>query len=148
MQLGPDKYEVYIAVRSKNPKVEDAFTDIAGWVEAYDNTGTLWYYICVGQVSVRKGKNSWTEATDLLFVDKDEDPFGYIEWNDDQDFANQYTYFDNLGLWVFDYMNGLDTCTELLIPGTDLYYDFSNLAYFWQVVNSGNKLIQVRFYPM
>jgi hypothetical protein len=139
LQLGADKYKVYIAVRAKNPKVEDAFTDIDGWVEAYDNTGALWYYIHVGDVSVSKGKNKWTDATDLLFVDSDEDPFGYYEWQ------TQYPIFDE-GIWVFDYMSGLDTWYE--DSAGESIYDFSNLAYFWQVVNSGNKLIQVRFYPI
>jgi len=42
-------------------------------------------------------------------------------------------------MWVFDYMNMLDAWV-------DGGYDFSDLAYFWQVDNNGNKLIQVRFY--
>lgn len=139
LQLGPDKYEVYIAVRAKDPKVENAYTDIDGWVEAYDETGSLWYYIHVGDVSVSKGKNKWTDATDLLFVDSDEDPFGYYEWQ------TQYPLFDE-GIWVFDYMSGLDSWYEDSLG--ESIYDFSELAYFWQVVNSGNKLIQVRFYPI
>jgi hypothetical protein len=49
-------------------------------------------------------------------------------------------------MWVFDYMGGLDTWYE--DSGQLAPYDFSSLAYFWQVDNYGNKLIQVRFYPM
>jgi hypothetical protein len=150
LQLGPDKYEVYIAVRAKNPKVEDASTDITGWVEAYDNMGSLWYYISVGSFTVRKNKNQWTDATDLLFVDMDEDVLDYIEWqNDYVDTNDQYPIFEDLGLWVFDYMDGLNYWKEDAENlGLDPLYDFQDLAYFWQVVNSGNKLIQVRFYPM
>jgi hypothetical protein len=125
-ELGPGKYMVYIAVKAKSPKFDDAYTDITGWVEAYDNLGQLWYYIPVGSVNVSKGKNKWTDATDLLFVSDAEDPFDFVNGDD---------------MWVFDYMAGLDVWT------TDLY-DFSDLAYLWQVDNHGNKLIQVRFYPM
>ena len=134
-QLGPGKYRVYIAVRAKSPKYsdEEAFTDITGWVQAYDNTGTSWYYIEVGYVQVKKGKNSWTDATDLFFVTTNEDPFGFVTG-----IEPEYTEW---GIWVFDYMAGLDNWT-------DGGYDFSDLAYFWEFDNRGNKLIQVRFYPM
>ncbi len=123
-QMAPGKYDVYIAVKAKSPKYPDAYTDITGWVEAYDNVGTLWYYLNVGSVTVSKGKNKWTDASTLLWVSDSEDPFGIVGAND---------------VWVFDYMNMLDTWT-------DGGYDFSDLAYFWQVDNHGNKLIQVRFY--
>ncbi|MFC1505777.1 hypothetical protein ACFLQ6_01760 [Thermoproteota archaeon] len=43
-------------------------------------------------------------------------------------------------------MSGLDTWYEDS-SGASIY-DLSDLAYFWQVENKGNKLIQVRFYPM
>jgi hypothetical protein len=140
-QLGPGKYWVYIAVKAKSPKYPDAYTDITGWVEAYDNNGNLWYYISVGYVQVKKGKNSWTDATGLFFVTEQEDPFGWIE-----SIYNTYEPVGNYGIWVFDYMSGLDAWWE--DSGYTIDYDFSDLAYFWQLVNSGNKLIQVRFYPM
>jgi hypothetical protein len=138
-QLGPGKYYCYIAVKAKSPKYPDAYTDITGWVEAYDNTGALWYYIDVGYVQVKKGKNSWTDATDLFFVNTNEDDFGFLT-------GLEADYIDKLGMWVFDYMSGLDTWYE--DSGETAPYDLSDLAYFWQLVNSGNKLIQVRFYPM
>ena len=99
----------------------------------------MWYYIDVGYVQVSKGKNKWTDATDLFFVTTGEDDFGFL-------LGDESDYIPQLGMWVFDYMRGLDTWYEdsdYLAP-----YDLSNLAYFWQFVNSGNKLIQVRFYPM
>ena len=133
-QLGPGKYRVYIAVKAKSPKYEDAYTDITGWVEAYDNNGDLWYYIDVGSVNVKKNNNSWTDATDLFFVSTGEDDFGFVT-------GSEADYIAGLGIWVFDYMTGLDAWTT----GD---YDLSDLAYFWQVENHGNKLIQVRFYPM
>ena len=132
-QLGAGKYRVYIAVKAKSPKYADPYTDITGWVEAYDNTGALWYYIDVGDVQVKKNKNSWTDATDLFFVTTGEDPFGFVTGSE-----ADYTQW---GIWVFDYMAGLDAWTA---GG----YDFNQLAYFWQLDNHGNKLIQVRFYPM
>jgi hypothetical protein len=138
-ELGPGKYWVYIAVKAKSPKYDEAYTDITGWVEAYDNTGALWYYLDVGSISVSKGKNKWTDATDLFFVTTNEDDFGFL-------IGDEANYIGNLGMWVFEYMSGLDTWYE--DSGGESIYDLSNLAYFWQVVNSGNKLIQVRFYPM
>ena len=133
-QLGPGKYHVYIAVKAKSPKFENPYTDITGWVEAYDNLGQLWYYIDVGDVQVKKNKNFWTDATDLFFVTTNEDDFGFVT-------GTEADYIQGLGIWMFDYMAGLDAWI------TD-DYDFSDLAYFWQFDNKGNKLIQVRFYPM
>ena len=138
-QLGPGKYRVYIAVRAKSPKYPDAYTDITGWVEAYDNLGSLWYYIDVGYVQVKKNKNSWTDATGLFFVTTGEDDFGFVT-------GTELEYIPGLGIWVFDYMAGLDTWFEDSLETAP--YDVSDLAYFWQLDNRGNKLIQVRFYPM
>lgn len=138
-ELAPGKYHVYIAVRAKSPKFNNAYTNITGWVEAYDNLGDKWYYIDVGFVSVSKGKNKWTDATDLFFVTTTEDDFGFLT-------GSEPSYDSQLGMWVFDYMSGLDTWYEG--SGETAPYDLSDLAYFWQVVNNGNKLIQVRFYPM
>jgi hypothetical protein len=132
-QLGAGKYHVYIAVKAKSPKYPDAYTDITGWVEAYDNAGELWYYIDVGFVSVSKN-GKWTDATDLFFVTWQEDDFGFVT-------GTEADYIPDLGIWVFDYMAGLDAWTA---GG----YDLDQLAYFWQFDNHGNKLIQVRFYPM
>ncbi len=135
--LAPGKYLVYIAVKAKSSKFEDAYTDITGWVQAYDNLGSLWYYIPVGDVTVTKQKNYWEDASDLFYVTADEDPFGFYElWDDDPD-----NWLGDYGIWVFDYMAGLDSWV------TD-EYNFSDLAYFWQFDNYGNKLIQVRFYPI
>ena len=138
-QLGQGKYHVYIAVKAKSPKYDDPYTDITGWVEAYDNLGQLWYYIDVGYIQVKKGKNSWEDATDLFFVSSLEDDFGFVT-------GGEVDYVEGLGIWVFDYMAGLDTWYE--DSGNTAGYDISDLAYFWQLDNHGNKLIQVRFYPM
>lgn len=139
LQIGADKYHVYIAVKAKSPKYEEPYTDITGWVEAYDNLGQLWYYIDVGYVQVKKGKNSWTDATDLLFVNTLEDDFGFVT-------GLESDYTPDLGIWMFDYMAGLDTWYE--DSGGTAPYDLSDLGYFWQFDNHGNKLIQLRFYPM
>jgi len=139
LQIGAGKYHVYIAVKAKSPKYEDPYTDITGWVEAYDELGSLWYYIDVGYVQVKKGKNAWTDATDLFFVNTLEDNFGFVT-------GLEADYTPDLGIWMFDYMAGLDTWYE--DSGGTALYDLSNLTYFWQIDNHGNKLIQVRFYPM
>ena len=137
-ELAAGKYACYIAVKAKKPKT-DGQVDITGWVEAYDNLGALWYYINVGDVSVSKSSKKFTDATDLLFVTTGEDDFGFLTGGEDD-------YVDDLGMWVFDYMNGLDTWYE--DSGETSAYDLSDLAYFWQFQNNGAKLIQVRFYPL
>jgi hypothetical protein len=138
-ELAAGKYYVYIAVKAKSPKYPNAYTNITGWVEALDNLGNKWYYIDVGFVQVSKGKNKWTDGTDLFFVTTGEDDFGFL-------IGNESNYIKNLGMWVFEYMGGLDAWYD--DPYGEAPYDLSDLAYFWQFVNSGNKLIQVRFYPM
>ena len=127
-QIGPGQYDVYIAVRAKSPKYtdEEAVTNIDGWIEGYEENGALWYYLNVGSVTVKKN-GSWTNATGLFFVSDSEDPFGLVTGDD---------------VWVFTYMGWLDE--GFTVGDTD--YDFSNLGYFWQFDNHGNKLIQVRFY--
>jgi hypothetical protein len=137
-ELGPGKYAVYIAVKAKKPNTPGN-VDITGWVEAYDNLGALWYYIDVGDVSVSKSNKKFTDATDLLFVTTGEDDFGFLT-------GSEADYIAGLGMWVFDYMSGLDTWYE--DSGETAGYDLSDLAYFWQLQNNGAKLIQVRFYPM
>jgi hypothetical protein len=137
-QLGPGKYAVYIAVKATNKKLPGG-TSIAGWVQAYDDVGDLWYYINVGNVSVSKGK-TWTDATGLFFVNTTEDTLDFLT-------GSEPGYVDNLGMWVFDYMAGLDTWAPVDADG-NLIYDLSEFAYFWQLTNNGDKLIQVRFYPM
>lgn len=130
-QLGSGSYNVVIAVKAKSPKYEDPYTDITGWMEGYDEVGDLWYYLNLGTVNVKKN-GSWTDATDLFFVSDQEDPFDIVGAED---------------AWVFDYMQALDEPVYDEATG-ELLSDFSNLANFWQFDNNGNKLIQVRFYPM
>lgn len=136
-QLGAGKYMVYIAVKAKVPKTPGS-VNITGWVEAYDNLGALWYYIPVGDVSVSKG-NKWTDASGLFYVNTDEDTFDFLT-------GSETNYDADLGMWVFDYMAGLDSWYET--SGGTATYDLSDLAYFWQVQNDGAKLIQVRFYKV
>lgn len=54
--------------------------------------------------------------------------------------ANKWVGADSLfylnGQWIFDYLNGLIT------------QGYTDTAYFWQLLNNGDKLIQVRFYPV
>lgn len=125
-QIAAGKWDVYIAVKAKSPKVADPSTYIAGWIEAWDNMHTLWYYLKVGEVTVRKN-GSWTDASTILWVSDAEDPFDIVT---------------GAPMWVFDYMPLMDALT--FGAGEDR---FSDLAYLWQVDNHGNKLIQLRFYP-
>ncbi len=130
-QLGPGKYSCYIAVKAKDAQ-KSGVVNITGWVQAYDNLGTLWYYLNVGSVSVSKNKNNYEDATGLFFVSDAEDPFGIVTGTE--------------GMWVFDYLTNLGNITY--DPGTGEVAQYSDLAYFWQLQNDGAKLIQVRFYPM
>ncbi|UCC17481.1 MAG: hypothetical protein JSU58_02750 [Dehalococcoidales bacterium] len=128
-EIGPGQYDVYIAVRAKSPKYtdEEANTYIAGWIEGFEENGDLWYYLNVGSVNIKKN-GSWVDATDLFFVSQQEDPWDLVTGDP---------------MWVFGYMALMDAGFTY----NDVDYDFSNLAYFWQFDNHGNKLIQVRFYP-
>ena len=125
-QLGPGKYKVYIVAKAKPAKKDELeyYTNITGWVYAEDEFGGA-YYFDIGFVKVTKSKK-WKDATELFYVDCEEDPFGIVPCN-------------GLGTWVFTYMENLEAA--LLDP---LIVD---TAYFWQYDNHGNKLVKVRFYP-
>jgi hypothetical protein len=128
LQIGPGTYDVYIAVRAKSPHYVDPSTTIDGWVEGYEVNGQLWWYINAGSVTVKKN-TGWENMTDLFFIDQGEDPFGLVGSGE--------------GTWVFTYMDWLDAGFTI----GDVDYNFSDLAYFWQFDNHGNKLINIRFYP-
>lgn len=118
-ELAPGTYRVFITCKAK-PGFN---TDIYGWVYAEDEYGT-WYHLDVGEIHVTKAKK-WKECTDIFYVSTQEDDFGIISED----------------TWVFTYMKDL------------IDYDFgddpdiTNALYFWQIMNNGNKLIKLRFYP-
>jgi len=116
-QLGPGTYQVYIVAKGK----PGGTTDITGWVEYTDATGTVYYYLNVGSVHVTKSKQ-WQDATHIFYVSDNEDPNGIVTTG-------------GLGMWVFQYLSALNAMDE-----------YENAAYFWQYDNNGNKLVQVRFY--
>ena len=121
LDLAAGKYYVVVAAKAKpvaNPPVID------GWAQIYDIDGALYYYLNLGTVTVSR---KWTDATDLFFINTEE-ASGVVP---DPGNGN-----GGLGMWIFDYFNWLDDA------------EYSNFAYFWQLQNSGSKLIQVRFYPM
>lgn len=95
-------------------------TDVTGWVKCNDT-----YYFDIGSLTVSK-KPVWDDATDLFYVSANEEP-------------------DAIGLvsgepmWVFDYLEALYSYDAILYPDP---------LYFWQYDNHGNKLVQVRFYPV
>ena len=125
-ELGPGTYRVYIVAKAKPPKPgEEYYTDITGWVYAKDEFGGA-YYFDIGFVKVTKSKK-WKDATELFYVDCEEDPFGIVPCN-------------GLGTWVFTYMAQLEDFDFGDDPSID------DTAYFWQYDNHGNKLVKVRFY--
>jgi len=131
-QLAPGKYKVWITAKAKPPKPgEDYYTNIGGWVYAYDVVEGDSYYFNIGSVTVRKN-SGWQDATELFYVSCTEDWFNLVELE---------LECDGLGMWVFDYLNFLTGYNFGDAP------DITDAAYFWQYDNHGNKLVQVRFYP-
>jgi hypothetical protein len=134
-QLGPGKYQVYVAMRGKK-NVDPAL--IAGWLEALQTTkldgvvtDEMWYYQCLGTVTVTR---KWSNITGLFTITDGE--------------AGDLPFDPSLGTeqWIFDYMNWLGQQTVTLEDGSVVTY--SDLAYFWQLINYGSQLIKVRFYPV
>ncbi|MDH4367453.1 MAG: hypothetical protein OEV57_04905 [Dehalococcoidia bacterium] len=124
LDLAAGKYWVVVAVKAK--RVANAPV-IDGWAQIYDIDGALYYYLNLGTVTVSR---RWSDATDLFFIDTEE-ASGAITGLPDPGNGN-----GGLGMWIFDYFDYLDDA------------EYSDFAYFWQLQNSGSKLIQVRFYPM
>ena len=124
LDLAAGKYYVVVAAKAK-PVANAPVID--GWAQIYDIDGALYYYLNLGTVTVSR---KWSDATDLFFIDTEE-ASGAITGLPDPGNGN-----GGLGMWIFDYFNSLDET------------GYSDFAYFWQLQNSGSKLIQVRFYPM
>ena len=137
----PDgKYYVVVAAKAK--KNVDPPT-IDGWTQVYDELNELYYYLNLGTVTVSR---KWSNATDLFFIDSTEanipvtglpDPGN--DWNGSQEAGAA-------GMWIFDYLQVLSE-VQYTVDEVN-YYQYTDLAYFWQLQNHGSKLIQVRFYPM
>ena len=138
-QLGPGTYAVYVAMRGKK-NVDPA--SIASWLEALETTtvdgelvNELWYYQKLGQVTVSR---KWTNITDLFTITETE--AGELPWIGGGD-----------PVWIFTYMTWLGqqviTITDP-VTGEVTEITYSDLAYFWQLVNHGSQLIKVRFYPV
>ena len=134
-QLGSGKYAVYVAMRGKK-NVDPAY--IASWLEALETTTALdltttelWYYQKLGEVTVSR---KWTNITDMFTINLTE--------------AGSLPFNPALGTeqWIFDYMDWLGQQSITLGDGSVVTY--SDLAYFWQLVNNGSQLIKVRFYPV
>jgi hypothetical protein len=125
LQLPKDQYKVYIVAKGK-PGGE---TDIDGWVyyDYYDEELTYQgvYYFDLGSVNVKKN-SLWYDITSLFMVTTKQDKYGIID--DDT--------------WVFDYLEALEEMADT--------FELENFesGYFWQIVNNGNKLVKVRFYPV
>jgi hypothetical protein len=92
-------------------------TNINGWVWYTDNV-TNTTWTAINAGSVTVNRK-WQDISDIFYIDTGEDALGIISSD----------------TWVFDYLNLL---------AADGYGDGQ---YFWDYNNSGNKLVQVRFYP-
>jgi hypothetical protein len=120
LDLAAGTYRVVVAAKAK-PVANQPVID--GWAQVYDEYGTLYYYLNLGTVTV---KRKWSDATDLFFIDNDEINTG----------ATGLPTVSGQ-VWIFDYLDYLEGLAQ-----------YSDTAYFWQLQNNGSKLIQVRFYPM
>lgn len=120
LDLAAGQYRVVVAAKAK-PVANPPIID--GWAQVYDEDGFLYYYLNLGTVTVSR---KWSDATDLFFIDNDE-------------ISSGITGLPTVSgqVWIFDYLNYLEGLEQ-----------YSDTAYFWQLVNNGSKLIQVRFYPM
>ncbi len=117
----PDKkYYVFIASRGK----PGGNTDIDAMVY-YDSILGEWLY-CIGEVSVTRG---WKTAEDLFWVTEAEHDAGF-------GYASDMPYSP---MWIFDYLEWLATLNDA---------DPETMEYYWDILNNGNKLIKLRFYPM
>jgi hypothetical protein len=119
LQLPPGHYKVFIVARGK----PGGFTDISGWLfyDYTDGSGNTEYYFELDDVHVTK-KTEWDDCTDMFYVLAKHDKYDVIKETD--------------SMWVFDYLNYI--YDEYTAEG----------GYFWQIVNGGNKLVKVRFYPV
>ena len=120
LDLADGKYYVVVAAKAK-PVAKAPVID--GWAQVYDEYGYLYYYLNLGTVTVSR---KWVDATDLFFIDNEE-------------INNAVTGLPTVDgqVWIFDYLAALEARAQ-----------YSDTAYFWQLQNSGSKLIQVRFYPI
>lgn len=128
LQIGPGRYQVFIVVKAKKPHV-DAVTDINSWIEFTEPDGSTSYALFLDTVSVSKSKQQqWEEITDLFYV-----PTSITSAYTGTDNDGNVVTYDGDG-WVFEYLDFLGD------------YGYTDLDYFWQLQNSGNKNVQVRFY--
>jgi hypothetical protein len=117
LQLAPGKYAVFVVALGK----PGGNADIRGWVyNATDNT----YLFMTGMVNVpgHSKKPVWKEATDLLFVSSQEDPYGIVTGE------NQ---------WIFDYLAALESAMPL-----------GDYLYLWDFANTNIQHLQLRFYQI
>lgn len=136
LELPDGKYEVYISVKAKDPKIDNAYTDIVANVFVENDTD--YWLINVGNVNIKKS-DGWMDATGLFFVTPGENPFYSLK---DYSLYEDSLYGD-YGMWVFDYMG-------IYLPDVSQENELGlyDAFYFWNLDNNGNKLIQLRFYPI
>jgi hypothetical protein len=117
LQLGPGKYAVFVVALGK----PGGKSDIRGWV--YNKTDNT-YLFMTGMVTVsgHNKKPQWKDATSLLFVSKQEDPYGIVT-GDPQ--------------WIFDYLAALESAMPL-----------GDYLYLWDIDNQGIRHLQLRFYKI
>ncbi|MDT8357502.1 MAG: hypothetical protein RQ758_03250 [Methanomicrobiaceae archaeon] len=124
LQLPRGRYKVFAVARAK----PGGFTDISGWLyyDYTDESGNTEYYFELGDIHVTK-KTEWDNITEMFYVLPAQDKYGLFEEGGE--------FYESSSAWVFEYLD-------------ELYGEGYDGGYFWQIVNGGNKLVKVRFYPV
>jgi len=96
-QLKSGTYTVWIVAKAKPAKKDEPeyYTDITGWIRYTDElTGTIYYYLEVGKVTVKK---NWQNVTDELFMYDGEWVFTYLAGIEADPLYEEAAYF-----WQYD----------------------------------------------
>jgi len=90
-QLKSGTYTVWIVAKAKPAKNAEYYTDITGWIRYTDElTGTIYYYLEVGKVTVKK---KWQNVTDELFMYSGEWVFTYLAGLEANPLYEEAAYF-------------------------------------------------------
>lgn len=117
LQLDSGKYAVCVVALGK----PGGHSDIRGWV--YNETDNT-YLFMTGVISVQghNKKPVWVDATDLLFVSDQEDPYDLVTGDPE---------------WIFDYLADLEGAMTL-----------GDYLYLWDLNNENIRHLQLRFYQI
>ena len=120
-------YDVYIRVLGK----PNTCMNITGYAYQLDDTHQLWFQTGTVYLNRSTGKSTFVKATDLFDV----------WWCDVQE-VNDDLIGDNDGICEAGEECGCASDAQDLSVFNDVFD-----AYFWNILNNGTRLVQVRLYP-